>query len=32
MVAFIVAVVALAAGVTWIVVRYSPGKRPGQTT
>jgi len=28
MVAFIVGVVAFAAGVTWIVVRYSPGKRP----
>jgi hypothetical protein len=30
MVAFIAAVVALAAGVTWIVVKYSPAKRPDQ--
>jgi hypothetical protein len=27
MVGFIVGVVALAAGVTWVVVRYSPAKR-----
>jgi len=32
MVAFIAAVVALAAGITWLVVRYSPAKRPGQTS
>jgi hypothetical protein len=30
MVAFIAAVVALAAGVTWIVVKYTPAKRPDQ--
>ena len=32
MVAFIVAVVALAAGVTWLVVRYTPAKQPGRST
>jgi hypothetical protein len=32
MVAFIVVVVALAAGVTWLVVKYSPAKQPGQTS
>jgi hypothetical protein len=31
MVLFIVCVIALAAGVTWIVVRYSPAKRPDET-
>jgi hypothetical protein len=31
MVLFITCVIALAAGVTWIVVRYSPSKRPDQT-
>ncbi len=31
MVLFIACVIALAAGVTWIVVRYSPAKRPDQT-
>jgi hypothetical protein len=30
MAVFIVCVIALAAGVTWIVVRFSPGKRPTQ--
>jgi hypothetical protein len=32
MVAFIAVVVALAAGVTWLVVKYSPAKQPGQTS
>jgi hypothetical protein len=32
MLAFIVCVIALAAGVTWLVVRYSPAKRPDQTS
>jgi len=32
MVAFIVGVIALAAGVTWIVVRYSPAKRADQSS
>jgi hypothetical protein len=32
MIAFIAAVVALAAGVTWLVVKYSPSKLPGQST
>jgi hypothetical protein len=27
---FITCVIALAAGVTWLVVRYSPAKRPDQ--
>jgi hypothetical protein len=31
MILFIAAVVAIAAGVTWIVVKYSPAKQPGQT-
>jgi hypothetical protein len=31
MVLFIACVIALAAGVTWLVVRYSPAKRPDQT-
>jgi len=32
MVAFIAGVIALAAGVTWIVVRYSPAKRADQSS
>jgi hypothetical protein len=32
MLAFIACVIALAAGVTWLVVRYSPAKRPDQTS
>jgi hypothetical protein len=31
MVFFIACVITLAAGITWIVVRYSPAKRPDQT-
>jgi hypothetical protein len=31
MILFIVAVVALAAGVTWLVVKYSPAKKPSQS-
>jgi hypothetical protein len=27
---FCACVIALAAGITWLVVRYSPAKRPGQ--
>jgi hypothetical protein len=30
MLVFIVCVISLAAGMTWLVVRYSPTKRPGQ--
>jgi hypothetical protein len=30
MLVFIVCVISLAAGVTWLVVRYSPTKRPEQ--
>jgi hypothetical protein len=30
MLVFITCVIALAAGVTWLVVKYSPAKRPGQ--
>ncbi len=30
MVVFIACVIALAAGVTWLVVRYTPAKRPDQ--
>jgi hypothetical protein len=30
MVLFIACVITLAAGVTWLVVKYSPAKRPGQ--
>jgi hypothetical protein len=26
---FILCVIAIAAGVTWLVVKYSPAKRPG---
>ena len=29
--AWIVAVTALAAAVTWVVVRVSPGEKPGET-
>jgi len=29
MIVFIVCVISLAAGMTWLVVRYSPVKRPG---
>jgi len=29
---FIACVIALAAGITWIVVKYSPAKRPDQNT
>jgi hypothetical protein len=28
---FIAIVIALAAGITWIVVRFSPARRPGAT-
>jgi hypothetical protein len=28
---FIACVIALASGITWLVVRYSPAKRPNQT-
>jgi hypothetical protein len=28
---FIAIVIALAAGITWIVVRFSPAQRPGAT-
>jgi hypothetical protein len=31
MLVFCAAVIALAAGVTWLVVRYSPAKRPSQS-
>ena len=31
MVVFIASVIAIAAGVTWLVVKYSPAKRPNQT-
>jgi hypothetical protein len=31
MVVFISCVIAIAAGVTWLVVKYSPAKRPNQT-
>jgi hypothetical protein len=30
MLVFITCVIALAAGVTWLVVRFSPAKQPGQ--
>ena len=30
MLLFIACVITLAAGVTWVVVKYSPAKRPGQ--
>jgi hypothetical protein len=30
MLVFITCVIALAAGVTWLVVKYSPAKRPGE--
>jgi hypothetical protein len=29
MIVYIVLVIALAAGVTWLVVKYSPSKKPG---
>jgi hypothetical protein len=29
MVVFCACVIALAAGITWLVVKYSPAKRPG---
>jgi hypothetical protein len=29
MLSFCAAVIALAAGITWIVVRFSPAKKPG---
>ncbi len=32
MAVFIACVIAIAAGVTWLVVRYSPAKRPNQTS
>jgi hypothetical protein len=32
MVFFIACVIALAAGITWVVVKYSPAKRPDQNT
>jgi hypothetical protein len=32
MVVFIACVIALASGVTWIVVKYSPAKRPEEET
>jgi hypothetical protein len=32
MLVFIACVITLAAAVTWLVVKYSPGKRPGQQT
>jgi hypothetical protein len=32
MILFIVAVVALAAGVTWLVVKYSPAKKPSESS
>jgi hypothetical protein len=31
MLVFCTCVIALAAGITWIVVRFSPAKRPGQS-
>ena len=31
MLVFIACVITLAAGVTWLVVKYSPAKRPEQT-
>jgi hypothetical protein len=31
MIVFIACVIAIAAGVTWLVVKYSPAKRPNQT-
>ena len=31
MLVFCACVIALAAGITWLVVRFSPAKRPGQT-
>jgi hypothetical protein len=30
-VVFILCVIAIASGVTWLVVRYSPAKRPGES-
>jgi hypothetical protein len=32
MLVFIACVIALAAGVTWLVVKYSPAKRPDEQT
>jgi len=32
MILFIACVIAIAAGVTWLVVKYTPAKRPDQTT
>jgi hypothetical protein len=32
MLVFITCVITLAAGVTWVVVKYSPAKRPEQPT
>jgi hypothetical protein len=32
MLVFIACVIALAAGVTWLVVKYTPAKRPEQNT
>jgi hypothetical protein len=32
MVFFIACVITLAAGITWVVVKYSPAKRPDQNT
>jgi hypothetical protein len=32
MVFFIACVITLAAGITWVVVKYSPSKRPDQST
>jgi hypothetical protein len=31
MLLFCACVIALAAGITWIVVRFSPAKRPGES-
>jgi hypothetical protein len=31
MLVFCACVIALAAGITWLVVKYSPAKRPGQS-
>jgi hypothetical protein len=31
-VVFILCVIAIAAGVTWLVVRWSPAKRPDEST
>ena len=32
MIVFCVCVITLAAGVTWLVVKYSPAKKPDQAT